>query len=336
MRVAFAVPGSLDGSTGGYVYDEKVLKVLREHHEVEVIEVPPSPLSSSDLRLGRLKGYDVVLQDELCRSALVAFNPFVDASVVSVVHLLASEDPTRGRVETLVERAYLRTVDGCVYTSAASRDASPVDVPSVVARPSSRFSPEITEVEVRDRAHDSPLRAVFIGNVSCLKGLGTAVRALRKNGWHLTVAGSIIDEGYVRRIRRLAVTEGVAERVEFVGFLGDAELTSLLRSSHAVVVPSEYESFGTAYAEGMSFGLPAVASSRGGASEVVDDGRNGWLVEPGDCAKVGRLLCELEDDRKRLAKASIAALETAREQPSWQETSRRAVEFVERVAEGGK
>lgn len=332
MRVAFVVPGPLDGSTGGYVYDEKLVERLRDRHEVEVVVVPRS---SSVLGKFRPCGseYDIVLQDELCRGRLVAVNPLLDAPVVAVTHLLASKDPTCGRGAALVERAYLRTVDACVYTSAASRDASPVGVPSVVARPASRFSPGVTEEDVRERSDEEGLRAVFVGNVSRVKGLETAVLALRKaEGWHLTVAGKVVDSGYARRVRRLAVTEGVSDRVDFVGFVEDGALSSLLRRSHAVVVPSVYEGFGTAYAEGMSFGLPAVGSAAGGASELIEEGENGWLVEPGDYERVTRVLCRLSEDREALAEAGVAALKTARERPSWEETSRKAVGFVERIA----
>jgi len=118
MRAAFVAPGPLDGSTGGYLYDEKVVGALRERHEVDVIVVPPKARdgvsSFSALRRLRRGEYDVVLQDELCRASLVAVNPLLDAPVVAVVHLLASKDPTRGRAAAMTERTYLRTVDACV------------------------------------------------------------------------------------------------------------------------------------------------------------------------------------------------------------------------------
>jgi len=332
MRVAFAVPGPLDGSTGGYLYDEKVVEALRGRHEVEVVEVPPRSCPAD--ALARLRGYDVVLQDELCYPTLTAVNPAIRAPVVSVVHLLASEDPTRGRSAAAVERLYMSTVDACVYTSAASRKASPVDVPSVVARPASRFGTAVDEDEVRKRATEDVLRAAFVGNISGVKGLDTAVRAVaRTDGWELSVAGEVADEKYGRRVRNTVASEGVKDRVSFVGFLDDGELSDLLARSHVVVVPSLYESFGTVYVEGMSFGLPAVGSAAGGAREVIDHGRNGWLVEPERVDSVSEVLSELSEDRGLLAEAGVEALETAERHPSWEETSRKAVKFVERLGE---
>lgn len=313
------------------MYDARLVNELRRHHDVEVVEVPPRP--SGSLNAVGLRGYDVVLQDELCFPAVASVNPFLGSTVVAVVHLLASEDPTRGKAKEAAERLYMETVDGCIYTSAASRRASPVDVPSAVARPVSRFGVQADEEEVRERAKEDGLQAAFVGNISPVKGLETAVRAVsRVEDWRLSVAGGVADEGYAQAIRSLVRSEGIKDSVDFVGFLDDDELSDLLRESQVVVVPSEYESFGTVYVEGMSFGAPPIASAAGGASEVVENGRNGWLVEPGDTERVASLLRRLRDDRGLLADAGIEALRTARESPSWSETSRKAVEFVERLA----
>ncbi len=332
MRVAFAVPGPLDDSTGGYLYDRKVVETLRRRHSVDVVEVPPRSCPAGALR--SLCGYDAVLQDELCYPTLTAVNPALGAPVISVVHLFASEDPTHGRWASSVERLYMGTVDACVYTSAASRKASTVEVPSVVARPASRFETTVDKDKVRERATEDVPRAAFVGNISEVKGLDTAVRAVARTDWRLSVAGKVSDKGYGRYVRNVVASAGVGDRVEFEGFLADDELTELLRRSHAVVVPSLYESFGTVYVEGMSFGLPAVGSAAGGARELIDHGRNGWLVESGRVDEVAEVLSRLSDDREKLAEAGVEALETAEEHPSWEETGRKVVGFIERLVEG--
>jgi glycosyltransferase involved in cell wall biosynthesis len=84
-------------------------------------------------------------------------------------------------------------------------------------------------------------------------------------------------------------------------------------------MPSTYEGYGIAYVEAMRAGLPVVASSAGGAKEFVD-GENGVLVDPGDTEAVRAAVERFAQDRPALARASEAALATARSHPTWVET----------------
>ena len=43
-------------------------------------------------------------------------------------------------------------------------------------------------------------------------------------------------------------------------------------------MPSSYEGFGIVYLEGMAFGLPALATTAGGAAEIITSGQDGFLV----------------------------------------------------------
>ena len=60
-------------------------------------------------------------------------------------------------------------------------------------------------------------------------------------------------------------------------------------TQHQVLaVPSLYEAFGIAYLEAMGFGLPVIASSAGGAHELITQGEHGFLVAPGDAATLAQ------------------------------------------------
>lgn len=336
MRVAFVAPGDLGTPTGGYVYDRHVVEALRRRHEVELVTVPPR--ASGVFEAVRLScrshrgGFDVVVQDALCAEAVAPVNPALGAPVVGIVHLLAKDDPREGVVSRATGRAYLRTLDSCVYTSRATEMSSPSETDSTVAHPASRFSPEVTEREVRRKAHSDGLRIAFVGDISPVKGLDRLVRAVSEvPGCRVTVAGRVADRRYLRRVRRLCSSLGVSDRVEFVGVLDRDGLASLFGESDAVAVPSRHEAFGTAYIEGMSFGLPAVAPTSGGADELIEDGKNGFLVR--DEADLLRALRTLTEDGV-LAQVGVEALGTGRDWVSWEETTRKVVEHVERTAKG--
>jgi glycosyltransferase involved in cell wall biosynthesis len=76
----------------------------------------------------------------------------------------------------------------------------------------------------------------------------------------------------------------------------DPELRALLARSDALAVPSSLEGFGIAYLEGMRYGLAIIASTAGGAGEVVEHGRQGFLVAPGDAQSLAEHLGRLATD----------------------------------------
>jgi glycosyltransferase involved in cell wall biosynthesis len=86
-------------------------------------------------------------------------------------------------------------------------------------------------------------------------------------------------------------------RAESVPWL---ERTTLTRSVYprgdAFVMPSHAEGFGFTNVEAMSFGLPVVTSTAGPAAEIVDEGRTGLLVPPGDRQALRDALARLAGD----------------------------------------
>jgi len=105
-----------------------------------------------------------------------------------------------------------------------------------------------------------------------------------------------------------------------VGTLESEELAALLARSHLLAVPSSYEGFGIVYLEGMSFGLPAIASTAGGAKEIINPGRDGFLVAPGDIGALAGHLERLMLDRGLLLEMSLAALANFHRHPTWEES----------------
>jgi len=134
-------------------------------------------------------------------------------------------------------------------------------------------------------------------------------------------------------VRRLVDRQGLTDRVRFAGRLPDDELAATLRESHAIAVPSRYEGFGIVYLEGMAFGLPAIASRAGGASDVVTDGETGHLVDPDDPGGVADALDALASDPERLAGMSRAARRRYERHPDWETTTARVRRLLAAVAE---
>ena len=355
MRVGLALYGSLDERSGGFRYDRKLVEGLRRAGDsVEVVELPwrayprglldnVSPRFRDRLRVD----VDVMLQDELAHPSLLLANRDLPYPVVSVVHHLRASEPRRlSPLYRAVERRYLATVDGVVCNSAATRDAVTalgVDPDATVVAPPAgdRFDPAIGDAEIGARAASlrvdadpGPLRVAFVGNLAPRKGLDTLVEGVARAdaAVDLTVVGRTVDEGHVADVRRLVRERGLGDRVRFAGRLSDADLAGALRESHVLAVPSRYEGFGIVYLEGMSFGLPAIASRAGGAVETVADGETGALVDPDDPAAVARALEEFAADPDRLAEMGRAARRRYEEHPSWDESTARVRRLLADVA----
>lgn len=354
MRLGLVVYDGLELTTGGYLYDRKLVERWREvGHDVAVVAIPGGSYVSK-LRhnvdpslfdhLAALD-VDVLLEDELCHPSLLRHNRRLeDVPIVAVVHHLLSSEPRpawRNYPYELVERRYLQTVDAFVFNSRTTRTTvtdrvGPVD--GVVAPPAGdRLDPAIDPERIVERAHEpGPIRVAFVGSVVPRKGLDTLVRGLARlrRDWELTVVGDLTaDPDYAAQVRDLVDRCGVADAVAFEGRVSDARLATRLRESHLLAVPSTYEGFGIVYLEGMGFGLPAVAGAAGGAEEVVTDGDTGFLVPPDDPGAIADRVRRLDRDRDELAAMGRRARAAYEAHPSWTETADRVATFLEGVVD---
>ncbi len=354
MHVGLVVYDGLSPTSGGYLYDRRLVEHLRDRGDrVDLVtlswrDYPRHLVDNLDPRLWRALGrdYDVLLQDELCHPSLVGATRIarVDAPVVSVVHhLRASEDRRLRPVYRAVERAYLDGVDAAVFNSETTREAVADcrgrPLPGVVAPPAGdRFDPDVREADLRARAHEEPLRLLYVGSVVPRKGLDTLVAGLAtvEGEWRLTVVGdTAVAPDYAAAVRAQVRREGVGDRVTFAGQLSDDALADTFRDHHLLAMPSRYEGYGIVYLEGMSFGLPPLASTAGGAREFVTHRENGLLVAPDDRAAVAGHVAALLADRDRLAEMAVAARRRYERHPTWEASAARAREFLVTVAEEG-
>ena len=109
---------------------------------------------------------------------------------------------------------------------------------------------------------------------------------------HVALIGSGELEG---ELRRRASEIDPAERVHFVG--QQARMVEALAALDVFVLPSRYEGLSFAVLEAMAAERPIVASAVDGTVEVVEDGRSGLLVPPGDSAVLADRIVRLLGDR---------------------------------------
>ena len=81
-------------------------------------------------------------------------------------------------------------------------------------------------------------------------------------------------------IRQLVDEYNLNDNVHFVGFLDPDKYLALLNSVDLLAMPSRMEPFGMVYLEAMALGIPIIASNVGGATEIIENQRNGILTPP--------------------------------------------------------
>lgn len=356
MRLGLVIYGSLETVSGGFLYDRILVDYLRRRgEEVEIISLPwrtyvrnlADNFSAALSRRVLGTSVDLLLQDELCHPSLLRLNRSFrqrhpQVPIVSIVHHLRCSEARpawQNRLYQWAERLYLTSVDGFICNSRITAGTVEQVIngqkPMVVAVPGgNRFSTEITERQIIRRVQAAgPLQVLFLGNLIPRKGLHvlvSALAALPRHAWQLTVAGNLtMDPAYTHRVRRLVGDLGLADKVRFTGPLADDELVACLARSHLLAVPSSYEGYGIAYLEGMAFGLPAIATTAGGAREIITHGKDGFLIPPGDDKSLAHCLEMLTLDREKLLAMSLAARSTFLAHPTWEESCARIHHFLQ-------
>jgi phosphatidyl-myo-inositol dimannoside synthase len=125
------------------------------------------------------------------------------------------------------------------------------------------------------------------------KGMDTLITALPflLTEWpdvQLVAVGEGDDQGW---LEQLADGRGVLRHVHFLSGLTYPEIAACYQACEIFALPSRGEGFGLVYLEAMACGKPVIGGAHGGAPEVIDDGKTGYLVQHGDS---GQLATSLE------------------------------------------
>jgi glycosyltransferase involved in cell wall biosynthesis len=128
---------------------------------------------------------------------------------------------------------------------------------------------------------------------------------------------------------RALLTAEANERLDVLPWTTQEALRDIYDAHGIFLFPSFFEGFGKAFLEAMSRGLCVIASDVGGMHDVIESGRNGVLVPPGDATALAEAALALIGDAGRATAMSAAAADTAR-QYSWDRVARETADFYER------
>lgn len=223
--------------------------------------------------------------------------PFLRRLIRASDAVTANSSHTERLIRELWDRAVVRVPFGAALAPAASADGDP--------------SPPPPPTSPAD-----PFRLLFVGRLVERKGVGHLLEAIARLRTTHRLRLDVVGDGPMRaaleaRARELAVSDLVA----FAGFLPVSELAARFTAADAFVLPAvedskgDVEGLGVVLIEALTYGVPVIASSSGGIVDIVEDGRTGLLVPPGDAHALAAAIERLAADpslRRRLAREGRA------------------------------
>jgi len=166
-----------------------------------------------------------------------------------------------------------------------------------------------TNVFTPDPETPPALTVLSVGNLISIKGHALLLRAFADVSSSVPNARlEIIGEGCEReRLGNLANALEISKRVSFMGRQTRDGVAQAMKRCAVFALPSSYEGLGCVYMEAMASGKPAIGCRGQGIDEVIEHGKNGLLISPGDQAQLAeslRVALQNGDFRRRIGSAA--------------------------------
>lgn len=161
-----------------------------------------------------------------------------------------------------------------------------------------------------------PINALFVGRINVAKNIPNFINALklvRDSGYtiHVDMYGNVQDKSIYDDAIAFVNENHLQDSIAF--YSASTHIEDEYRSHNLFIMPSAWEGFPNVLCEAMSCGLPALASDVSDVANIMEDGINGYLMNPSspeDMAKVIIKYCQLSfDERVLMAKASRYIIE---------------------------
>lgn len=135
---------------------------------------------------------------------------------------------------------------------------------------------------------------LFVGRLNKIKGLDTLVQAfhlLRQRSFHdtkLVIVGE--DWGFKQNLLELCKQYNLLGDVLILDHPKREDIMSAYHAADVVVLPSNYETFSITILEAFACAKPVIATAVGGIPELIENGKNGFLVKPNDAEELSKTI----------------------------------------------
>ena len=135
---------------------------------------------------------------------------------------------------------------------------------------------------------------LFVGRLVKIKGVDRLLKAYSEaiKGVSDSLLVIVGDGPERSSLEKLAWRYGIAEHVRFEGRLEGADLLIWYLLGDLFVLPSHQEPYGAVVNEALMSGMPVFCSNRAGVSDLICEGKNGYIFDPYDTSRLARLIIE--------------------------------------------
>lgn len=165
---------------------------------------------------------------------------------------------------------------------------------------------------------------LFAGGMSLRKGIPYLLKAFQKlkhPNKKLVFAGAI-SPSLVALMRANKLWD---ENISLLGHLQQSQLREQMSKSHVLVLPSIEDGFGMVLAQAMACGCPVIATSNTGAEDIIDDGKNGFIVPIRNVSSLAEKLQLLADNKVLHQEMRLASINKVREIGGWVDYGKKAL-----------
>jgi glycosyltransferase involved in cell wall biosynthesis len=154
---------------------------------------------------------------------------------------------------------------------------------------------EYTSERPMQNVEGAEKRILFVGRLHPVKGVRYLLQAMSIVHQELPEAKLIlVGDGEEREyLENLTGSLGIRKYVEFVGRIPHERVPDYMHHADVFVLPSLSESFGLVNLEAMACGLPIVATRVGGIPDLIEDGANGYLIDPMNQQQIAEAVLKL-------------------------------------------
>lgn len=210
-------------------------------------------------------------------------------------------DFTNSKARLFLRRLMVKIADGAISNSQAGRAyltdvlhlapdkafAFPYEVPSVLSLFTNDGTVEPVAVPMQKPTF------LFVGRIMPRKGLRLLLEAcvLLKNAGYKDYTVLIVGDGEQRaELESYAATHQLEDYVTWVGRVDYDQISSYFYHADVFLLPTLEDTWGVVVLEAMLFGKPVLCSTGAGTSELIENGRNGYVFAPDDVSALAEIM----------------------------------------------
>lgn len=169
-----------------------------------------------------------------------------------------------------------------------------------------------TEIQELNHIPSEIIRLLFMGRIEKRKGVYEIIESAKyiKND---NIIISLYGDGDVAEFKTLVQESSVEDKIKINGWILGDKKREVYDNSDVLLLPSFNEGLPMSILEAMSYGLPVISTPIAGIPEAVEDGVNGFLIQPGDSKALAEKIDILANDKELREKMGRESYRIAKE-----------------------